>query len=66
MILILREEEYKELKRQPHFSKNKIVVVISSKEIKIVKNNRGLTGVYTVNDLIRLLREVIHIMKGKK
>ncbi len=66
MILILREEEYKELKRQPHFSKNKIVVVISSREIRIVKNNRGLTGVYTVNDLIRLIREALHIMKGKK
>ena len=66
MIIILSKKEIEELKDSNDIiSKGKVVAVVSREGIEVVKNRYGFKGKYTNNDLIRLIRDAVRIMKEK-
>ncbi len=64
MIILMNEEEYEELKPNRLLIESKVNIIVRKKEIEVIKNSyRFINGKYTNNDLVRMLRKIINMIK---
>ena len=59
----MTEEEYEDLKPNRLLVESKLNVVIKPTKVSVIKNRYAMTGEYTNNDFVRLLRNVFKSMR---